>query len=291
MADRNWVLRSQRGFVNPGSPEHATCISPSKVASICGVSRWESAYTLWYRMKGLADPQPPQDIFAMGHALEAAMAVYWLEKNPGWRISPCEVQYKTDQFGFPALATLDRRASKGQGRRVVEFKIARDLEAWGDPDLAGDAPPDYVLQVIAQQLFSGLRGPAHLMCLGPFYKALSYTVEFDTTIADWMVAECRKFYNSLAADEPPNLDDSLSTYHTVKELHPDIDGSDIAVPTELITQIRELREEIGPLTAKERGLKTELLDHMGSAKRAVINGEVVARRQAGSRGGVALVVL
>lgn len=288
--ERRWVLRGQRGFIEPGSPQHSEYISPSKVASICGVSRWESAYSLWTRMKGWADPKPPLDIFAMGRAMEAAMAFYWLEKHPGWRISPAEVQYTTNKFGFPALATLDRRASRGQTRRVVEFKIARDLEAWGDPDLAGDAPADYVLQCIAQQLLSGLRGPADLVVLGPFYKARFYTVEFDEKVATWMLNECQQFYESLSQDQPPPLDDTVSTYQTIKELHPNIDGTDTEVPMDLITQIRDLREEIGPLEAKQRGLKTQLLDLMGSAKKGVVHGEVVARRQPHPRGGITLVI-
>lgn len=287
----DWVLRGQQGFVEPGSLEHSRCISPSKVASICGVSRWESAFTLWHRMKNLVEPEPGKDIFSMGHAMEAAMAVYWLEKHPGWRLSPTEVQYKTDRFGFPALATLDRRAQRGQARRVVEFKIARDLEAWGDPDLSGDCPPDYMLQVMAQQLFSGLGGLADLGVLGPFYQARFYTVEFDNVVADWMVEQCQDFYNSLAADEPPPLDDSVSCYHTVKELHPDIDGSQVEVPADLVCQIRDLSDEIGPLEVKRRGLKTELLSVMGSAQKALVNGEPVARRQRGRNDTVSLVVL
>lgn len=241
-------------------------------------------------MRGEVQPEPPKDIFDMGHAMEAAMALYWQEKNPGWRLSPREVQYKTDRFGFPALATLDRRATRGRSQKIVEFKIARDLEAFGDPDLSGDAPADYVLQVMAQQLFSGLTAPATLCALGPYYKTRFYTVEFDPMVADWMVQECSRFWDSLDGDEPPELDESVSTYQTVKELHPDIDGSEVEVPVELVAQIIELREEVEPLQAKLRGHKTELLDLMGNAKKATVGGEVVARRQR-NKTGVSLVVL
>jgi predicted phage-related endonuclease len=283
-------LKGELGFIEPGSPAHARYISPSKVASICGVSRWESTYTLWTRMKGWAAPKPRIDIFDAGLAMEMAMAELWKIRHEGWRLSKGEVQYETDRYGFPALATIDRRASRGRSKHVLEMKIARDMEEFGDPDLAGDAPADYVLQVIAQMLISGLRSPAHLMVLGPFYKERVYTVEFDTDIANWMVGKCKEFYDSLELDEPPPLDDSLSTYKTVKELHPLIDGSIVNAPVDLITQIRELREELGPMESKLRGLKTQLLDLMGNAQKAVLNGETVARRQA-NRTGISLVVL
>jgi hypothetical protein len=86
------------------------------------------------------------------------------------------------------------------------------------------------------------------------------------------------------------LDESVSTYHTLKALHPDIDGSEVEVPAELITQIQQLREEIDPLEGKLRGHKSELLDLMGNARKALVGGEAVARRQR-SKHGVSLVVL
>lgn len=289
-----WTLRGHPDFIVPGSEEHARAISPSKIASICNISRWESAYTLWHRMKGLIDPKPHQDSFDVGTAMEAAMAELWKIQHPGWRLSPCEVQFSTDEFGFPALATIDRRASRGKSQRIVEMKIARDMheqELWGDPDLAGDAPADYVLQVIAQQLLTGLHSTADLLVLGPFYKERIYRVEFDQKIADWMLTECRQFYDSLAADEPPPLDDSVSTYESVRELHPDIDGTEAEVPLDLVVQIRELKQEVDSVNDKLRMAKTELLDIMGDAQRATVEGIPVARRQPHGRGGVALVML
>jgi hypothetical protein len=258
------------------------------------VSRWESPFALWNRMKHLIAPKPHQPSFDVGLAMELAMAQLWKIQHPGWRLSPGEVQYHTDEFGFPALATLDRRATRGSKQRILEMKIARDLgelEAWGDPSLSGDAPTDYVLQCIAQQLLTGLQEPLDLMVLGPYYKERIYTIEFDETIAGWMVNQCRDFYESLAGDQPPPLDDSVSCYDAVRELHPDIDGSIVEVPIELAEQITDLRGEIGPLEAKLRGHKSELLSLMGRAQTATANGVPVARRQPHARGGVALVVL
>jgi hypothetical protein len=112
-----------------GSPQWQRLISPSKVAAILGVSRFESPYRLWHRMKGLVDPPPPSDIFDMGHDFEHAMAAIWKRRNPGWQLSPGEVQYLVpeDRYGYPASVILDRRARRGRALRVVEFKTARRL--------------------------------------------------------------------------------------------------------------------------------------------------------------------
>ena len=180
-----------RPKIVPGSVEHARLISPSKVASICNVAQVGVAYTLWLRMKGLHRPQAAQDIFTVGLAFEGALAYLWKEDHPGWRLSPGEVQYVTDRVRLPVSAPPSTGAPPGQARRIVEMKIAHRTDEWGDVDLAGDCPADYVLQVIAQQLFTGLRAPADLIVMGPFFKHRTYTVEFDTQIANWMLVECR----------------------------------------------------------------------------------------------------
>jgi hypothetical protein len=275
----------------PGSAEHMRIISPSKVASICGVSRWESEFTLWHRMKGFADPKPPQDIFTIGLAFEAALAYLWKAEHPGWRLSPGEVQYVTDKFGFPACATLDRRASRGKARKVVEFKIAHHTDEWGDINLDGDCPADYALQVIAEQTFSGLHRTADLMVMGPFFKHHTYAVSFDEKVARWMVGECQRFWDSLGSNTPPPLDDSVSTYATVRELHPDITpGLAVEIPEALAQDLHSAHTEAGLADRVLRGLKTKVLDAAGDAQFITANSDIVAIRQAHARGGVALVV-
>lgn len=276
--------------ITPGSPEHMRLVSPSKVASICGVSRWHSPYRLWHVMKGLIEPEPGKDIFVVGHAFEMAMAELWREENPGWRLSAGEVQYVTDRFGFPACATIDRRASRGRSRKIVEMKIARSLEEWGDPDLSGDAPADYVLQVMAQQAFSGLDITADLMVMGPFFKHRTYRIDYDEQIINWMLSECSRFYASLSLPQPPPLDDSVSTYQTVRQLHPDIEaGVTVEVPAALAADLLDAKAQVGKMERELRGLKTKLLDKMGNSQHATCNGSVVATRRP-HRNGVALLI-
>jgi predicted phage-related endonuclease len=275
----------------PGTPEHAAVISPSKVASICSVSRWHSAYQLWHEMRGLVPPEPGKDIFDVGKAFELALAEFWKIQHPGWKLSRGEIQYHTTAFGFPALATIDRRATRGRAQHVVEFKIARDTEEWGDPSLDGDCPADYALQVIAQQAITGLTAPAHLMVMGPFFKYRLYQVSFDAVVANWMLDCCRKFWRSLASDTPPDLDDSVSTYTCVRQLHPDIDrGSEANVPASLVADLREARFALKEAERQHRGFATKMLDGMGNAQYAVAEGQRVADRRPHPRGGVSLVL-
>jgi predicted phage-related endonuclease len=283
--------RGDPEFIAPGSEAHGRLITASKVASILGVSRWESAYSLWHRMRGNIQSEPAKDIYNVGLAFEMALAELWKIEHPGWRLSAGEVQFVSDRFGFPAMATVDRRAMRGKHRRIVEFKIARDLGEWGDPELSGDLPMDYVTQVIFQQMVSGITDTADVVLMSAWFKHFTYHVEHDQTVADWIAKECLQFWQSLQTGDAPDLDDSVSTYACVKALHPEIDGTEVEVPAELVIQLREIRKGIGEIQAKQLALRAQLLDLMGNAQYAHVNGETVARRQRGPKNGVALMVL
>lgn len=290
MTKTNTYRPGQPGFIAPGTAEWLDAITPSKVAAILGVSRWESAYSLWHRMKGITPQEEPKDIFDIGHDYEPAAANRWLRQNPGWKLSRSEVQLvlPPDQFGFPAICTLDRRAVRGQSRRVLEFKTARRMEDWGD-EFTDQAPADYVAQCMAQMLFTGwTTNPAHLLVLGPYFNDHTYTIPFDAEVAAWIVAECRIFYGSLAADVPPALDDHIATYSCVKELHPDIDGTTVEVDPDLGMAVHNANDAVKEAEKKLLGLKTRLLAAMGNAQHAEFNGLKVADRRPHARGGVAL---
>jgi predicted phage-related endonuclease len=288
-------LRGQPGFVVPGSAEHAQLITPSKVAAILGEARWETPFSLWHRMKGTVPPQEPKTEFDIGHDMEPYMANRWRRRHPGWRLSSTEVQIVVDNdksaLGFPAAVTLDRRGTRGRARRVVEFKCARDisdLEKWGD-DLSGDCPVDYWVQVQAQMLFSGWTAyPAHLLAVGPYWNERVYEIEPDRNVFKLIAAECQRFWESLACDEPPPLDDSPVTYETVRQLHPDIDGTTVEVDARLGFNTLDWHHEVANDEKRLREHKARLLDAMGNAQTATCGGVKVADRTPHARGGVAL---
>jgi predicted phage-related endonuclease len=266
-------------------------ITPSKVAAILGVSRFTSPFKMWHQMRGNLPPEPASEIFARGHDFEPAMASIWRRENPQWRLSRGEVQILVPQerFGFPAAVTLDRRASRGRARRVVEFKTARDLSVWGD-QFTDQAPADYVAQVMVQMLFTGwTKHPAHLMVLGPFFDAHTYVIEFDAGIAESIVTRCRAFYESLGDDTPPPLDDAVATYEALKELHPDIEaGRTVHVDWQTAFEVLSDDDSAKTYERQLRGSKSALLDLMGNAQTAMFGDIKIADRRPHARGGVAL---
>lgn len=283
--------KGESGFIAPGSELHNALLSPSKIAAILSVSRWESAYRLFHRMKGITPQEPDRDDFRAGHALEGALDWFFREENPGWRLSRGEVQYVGDasRFGFPYVATLDRLSSRGRWQHGVEFKSCRGWDEWGSED--DECPWDYLVQVIAQMLLSGLTDrPAKLMVLnkiGCVHR--TYTIEFNAAVADMIIAECQQFWASLQSDVPPPLDDSVATYECVREQHPDIDpGVEVEIPVELAIEYHEAWGADEAATKRLRFAKTQVLDTIGRANFAVAAGERVARRQSAARGAISL---
>ena len=289
--DRHEGLAFGSGWIDPGSDEHRGVISPSKVAAILGVSRYESAFRLWHRMKGTLPGDPPSDIFDVGHDFEPAAANRWLRRNPGWKLSPGEVQYHVDpeKFGFPALATPDRRAARGNARKLVELKTARDLIDWGD-EFTDDCPMDYAAQMTAQMLFTGLIGyPSELLVLGPFFNDHVYRIPYDKSVALWIITACRSFYESLSRDTPPTLDDSVHTYQAVRQLHPGIDrGVRVQLDADLAAGYLDALDDHRTSEVRVRSLKTRVLAAMGNAETALVGDTLVAKRIPHASGGVAL---
>ncbi|MDV6271084.1 YqaJ viral recombinase family protein [Rhodococcus globerulus] len=265
----------------PGSPEWHAMVTPSKVPPILGISRWQSQFTAWHIAAGNLPPErigdAKQDDFDYGHAAELAAAEYWKFKNPGWRLSRGEIQYTDDSLEFANAATIDRRASRGSLRRIVEVKTARSLEEWGD-DGSGEVPADYAAQVIMQQRISGLTAPADVVLWPQYGKPRIYTIEYDPRIAAAILMAIRRWHTSLYIERPPALDDTVSTYESVRRLHPDIDEREVqltsALAHEYLTTVAEEKDVAKRLT----GVKSRVLDAMSGAKTAKTGELLIATR-------------
>lgn len=275
----------------PGSPEWLKLITASKIPSILGISRFKSQFSLWHEMAGNLPSEPigtaQQDDFDYGHAVELAAGEYWRFKNPGWRLSRGEVQYTDDGFEFGNAATIDGRASRGSLRRIAEIKTARDLAEWGDAG-SGEVPADYAAQVIWQQRVTGFTAPANIVLWPQYGKPKIYVIEYSAQLAAAIVAAVRKWNASLAAGEPPELDDTISTYETVRRLHPEIDGREVQLDPDLAADYLTAVSDDKAITKRLRGLKTRVLDVMGNAQTAVVIDLKIATRTPGRGDSISL---
>ncbi|USC16207.1 YqaJ viral recombinase family protein [Rhodococcus sp. 11-3] len=277
--------------LEPGSPEWVRTVTASKVPAILGISRYQSQYALWHEMAGLVDAAPlgeqKQDLFDYGHAAELAAAEYWKYRTPGWRISTGEVQFTLPDLGFPNAATIDRRASRGRARRIVEVKTARSLEEWGD-DGSGEAPADYAAQVTWQMLVSGIH-EADIVLWPTYGMPRIYPIEWDREFADAILDRVRTWVASLQASTPPELDNSITTYECLRRLHPDIDrDTEVELNEDLAAAYLRAVADQKLIDAKLRAAKIRVLDAMGRAQYATCRGRKIADRRNGRGDSISL---
>ena len=264
-------------LILPGSPEWLRYFSASKVSALPirlddhgrytkGFSRWESPFSLWHRMSGHLAPDEPKDEFTVGHAAELMLAALYSHEHPDWRLSRGEVQFVREHRGVLMMATLDRRASRGRWRRVVEFKTARSLEEFGI-DGSDEVPADYFMQLQWQMGVTGYtQHPAHLMLGMSFFARRIFEVPFDPDVFAFLLEAAAKFQASLDEGVEPELDDTKPTYDTVRELHPDIDGTSVYIGA--ADAIALLRSDTDLDAAKSflMGRKSWALKQMANAK-------------------------
>jgi putative phage-type endonuclease len=285
------------GTFTPGSTEwhaaRATRLGASESSAVLGLSPWESKFSLWHRKAGLIPPAPETDEMAWGRHLEAPIAKRFAELHPEY-----QVRRTGTWVSIPRpwqLANPDRLvfspAGPGLRERIpVEVKWSPYGEEWGESGT--DEIPVYYRCQVLQQL-DVLAAPYGILValVGAEYR--EYRVDYDP--ADIEVLRCagEEFMASLPNElnphgDRPDIDGTGHTYHAIKQLHPQIDGSDIEIPARLARHYRMAMEIGRRAGVLEQRAKSRVLDAMGEARRAVCGGERIAIRSPGGRGSIRL---
>lgn len=269
-----------------GGPEWRRLVTASKAAAIIGVSPWDSPYSMWHEMKhGTSREQTA--VMSRGNYLEPAILAWWHDQHPefdNWQ------NQAWAPFGDWAGATVDAVAWSADtphdligridapGTVIVEAKSAARMDEWGDPGT--DAIPAYYLTQVYFQLAVTGAARCYIPVIGPYLEFSEYVVDADIEFQDDILSRCRAFYDTLEADEPPELDSSVATYDVVRKQHADIEAGE-AVELDQSQAVEFIEALNGEREAKkrERLAKSTVLEAMGRAQYATCNGTRVARRQ------------
>ena len=265
------------GVLEPGSAEWMRYMSASKIAAVVGLSPWESKFSLYHRMTGLVPAEPENTNTRRGHYLEPAVADWFADQHPEWRIEDCG-SFLHEERRWQA-ATPDRLAALPDGSiAVVECKSTADMTGWGYPG-TDEIPVYYRCQVMWQMDVLGLQR-CHVAMIGPSLVFAEYVVDYDETEAQILRDAAEVFLADVEARRRPALDDSTATYQVVRQLHPDIADEQVLVPDELaVTYLQAVADERAAKATKQ-GAAARLLDLMGSARDAYWNGQRIAYRMA-----------
>ena len=285
------------GDLTPNSPEwddiRSRGIGGSEIAAVVGLSPWVSRFALWHRKRGTLGKQDVNAGMDWGHRLEPVVCDAFAEAHPEFTAMPAGTYQHAERSW--QLANVDRLLWEPRRKKptsLLEVKTAHQYDAheWG-ADGTEDIPPYYRCQVLWYMDVLGVP-EAHLAVLigGSDYR--EYRITYAADEAEWLRAQGEEFWQTVLDGTPPGLDGSDATYEAVRKLHPEINGEDVEIDQALYAAYAVTKKKADEAKAEHQKAKSEVLDAMGEAKRAVIVADdltiPVLRRQPGRGGSVSL---
>jgi putative phage-type endonuclease len=279
------------GVFESGSPEwhqqRAMGIGGSEISTICGLNRWESAYTLWAKKTGrIASEIPQSEPMFWGSRLESVILDEFAARNSNLVVNVNPGTWhgeKLWELANPDAVFCDENGEFG----IVEVKTAAYADDWKLPvegvrGSANDVPRYYLTQVQWYLRIMGFKKAVVVALFsGNKYREFDVVADEFQQAADYSMAE--KFWGMIQDDVRPDWDGSSSTYESVRSLHPDIDDSDCELGP-LGSAYVSAMEALSTAEEATTMLKSMILDNMGMAKRGLVDGKVIVKRQAGRNG-------
>jgi putative phage-type endonuclease len=267
------------GDFTPGSSDwhelRADGIGGSEIGTILGLNPWESPFYLHATKTGKIAPKQLDSFpVKLGQILEPVILEQIIpELHPDWELQTVGT-YQHPKLPFlhanpDAIALIDGEWV------VVEIKTSRNY--WSE------LPPHYEYQIKHYMNVLGIkRGVVFgLVAMDP----VEHWVTLDDFESQVIEQRATEFWNAVVNDIAPDWDGSESTYEAVREMHPDIDGTEVEIDGIHSLVVAQL--SFDQAEAELRKQKSEVMAMMGKAQHAVTEYEgktyKVASRQA--RGG------
>jgi putative phage-type endonuclease len=257
-------------------------IGGSEIGTMLGLNPWESPYYLWASKTGQLPPKELDSLAVkLGNWLEPLILEQILPSvNPGWEVMTTGT-YQHPRLPFlranpDALAWIDGELC------VIEVKTSRNY--WSE------VPPHYVAQVQHYLNVLGLKRAFIVGLVGMDW--VQHEIRFDQFEADVIEQKAIEFWHMVTEGTAPDFDGALSTYEAVRELHSEIDGSEVEIDG--IHNLVTAQAAFDKAEAELRKQKSEVLALMGTAQHAYTEHEGkryrVASRQSRNGGKPFLVI-
>lgn len=283
------------GYLEPGTPEwvdaRAQRLGGSEVAAALGLSPWASPFTLFHQKRGAVGPVEETPSMYWGKLHEPTLRDEYQRRHPDMVVLRGETWINGWRTGAPDGQCYRREHITEHPIRLWEAKTAsaHDTHEWGEDgsDEPDAIPVYYRIQCLWYMDVLDVHD-MHLSVLIDNSDYREYVVPWDAHEADEIRAGAEAFWRTVVDNVRPPLDGSDSTYETVRALHPEIDGEDIDIPPPVGDDYLAADLALKQARTEARLAKSVLLDHMGQARRALVTGTPVARRQPGRNGSVSL---
>ena len=287
------------GLFPNGSPQwhevRAQGVGGSEIGTICGLNKWESAYTLWAKKSGkISDQIPQSEPMEWGSRLESVILDKFVDVHPELEVwgDAGTWQHETDLMFHANPDAVYKRQDGTYG--IVEIKTAAYPDDWqlGAQGVLGSAsgvPRYYLTQVQHYLRVFGFK-EAIVCALFSGNKYREYLVEADEFQQDIDRDQVIRFLEHVEAGIAPAWDGSTSTYETVRVMNPEITDDQVELG-DLGSELLKVQSIYATAEASLLSLKSQVLDAMGYAKKGLLDGEVVVTRQAGRNGASPFLVI
>ncbi|MFH9368105.1 YqaJ viral recombinase family protein [Streptomyces anulatus] len=266
------------GWFEPGTPDwhaaRANGIGGSEIATVMGISPYESRFSLWHRKQGLIAPVEESEVMYWGKVHEPGIAARFAELHP-WLVKP-EPTYTRAERPWQ-IANPDRQVYRtDRPNELLEIKTARDDHGWGEPG-TDEIPVHYRAQCLWYLDVTGAR-VCHVAVLIAGSEYREYVVEYDEADALAMRAAGAEFMRTIRQHERPDIDGHAATFQTIKALPEGQDDIDIEVSAADRDRYFAALAAAKAADAEKRAAAGVLLDQIGTGRRAVHDRTTVATR-------------
>lgn len=248
-------------------------IGGSDAASVLGLNKWTSAYTLWTHKTGKIEPEDISDKEAVywGTQLEDMVAQEFT-KRTGKKVRR-QGMIRSIEYPF-MLADVDR-VVVGENA-IVECKTASSFKK--DEWLDDNIPDSYYVQV-QHYMMVGNYEKCYICCLmGGNHFIMKEVLRNEEDIAALRTAEYLFWNDNVLKDIMPDVDGSESTKETLTEQYQSSNGLTIALPAaaiDLLTRRDQLVATQEAVKQEMEGIDNQLRAMLGDNKQGEINGRKV----------------
>ena len=252
----------------PGTEAWTTAITASKVPPMARNPEGEfaglgyiTAFEQYEQLKGRFTQEFSTFMlarFEQAHAMEEPAAQWWVNQQArpqDWELSEGEVAFHNPAFPALDFATVDRVATN----TVTGEKIALEVKNPDNPGLQ----PGWVIQRIAQQIASGLKGGVIVAPRTGVQDFQFFELNFSDTEQEVIEAHILYFKELLDTDTPPP-------------------GGVIELAEDELDELKKATQAVKDAEAHLKQLKAKYLEKLGKAKSATFNGTPMITRTAGS---------
>lgn len=288
-------MRPELVDVMPGSLEWLAArrlgVTATDIVTVLGLSRWDSAYALYWRKTGVIPEVEDNDRFAVGRHMESFVAERWAGADEQRAVLPGGLYRSRDRLW--QLATPDRLM-------IMPPEGVLECKSWADSDKRAweNGPPAQVRAQVVWQMDTLDVSTGHVAVVFlPSGEFRSYVLEHDEPVIpdgpevddpcdvcmDIRLMRDRgwEFYQRLTGHlPPPPLDESAATLGALKARFGDPGKDKVAVvDTTLYAMWSDAKDMEAYWKVKARGYEAALREVIGECGQVEVDGQVVACRQ------------